>query len=65
MPIYEYRCPDCDHRFQRLLPMTSSDKGPACPRCGSERVERLVSSFASTSGSGGSSAGRSCGSAPT
>ncbi len=51
MPIYEYRCRDCDRLFPRLQSMGSSTKGISCPECGSQRVERQVSSFASGSSS--------------
>jgi len=65
MPIYEYRCRDCDHHFQRLQPVTAANTGLTCPRCGSEQVERLLSSFASTSSGATASGSRSCGGAPT
>jgi putative FmdB family regulatory protein len=49
MPIYEYRCLDCDHTLQLLQRMGASSEGVTCPRCGSVRVERLLSCFASGS----------------
>jgi putative FmdB family regulatory protein len=33
MPIYEYRCPKCDNRFEAFHPVEADS--PACPRCGS------------------------------
>ncbi len=51
MPIYEYRCADCRQTFSRLQKIGASADGVKCPKCESEHVERLVSSFASTSGS--------------
>jgi putative FmdB family regulatory protein len=51
MPIYEYRCPSCEERFEELV--RSSDPAVACPSCGTADVERLLSVFA---GVGGSSA---------
>jgi putative FmdB family regulatory protein len=42
MPIYEYRCTTCDHRFEELL-STSTSPAPACPECGATAVERLWS----------------------
>jgi putative FmdB family regulatory protein len=57
MPIYEYRCPSCDERFEELV--RSSGPAGACPSCGTADVERLLSVFA---GVGGSS---SASSAPT
>ncbi len=42
MPIYEYQCPDCGHRFEKLQKM-SARKVRTCPECGGKNVERLVS----------------------
>lgn len=30
MPIYEYRCQDCGHQFERRMKM--SDDNPPCPK---------------------------------
>jgi putative FmdB family regulatory protein len=49
MPIYEYRCPSCDERFEELV--RSSDPPVACPSCGTADVERLLSVFAGVGGS--------------
>ena len=40
MPIYEYQCSDCHHKFEILVL-----KGvvPACPKCGSGTLERQIS----------------------
>ena len=51
MPIYEYRCSDCEKTFSRLQKIGAGTGGVKCPKCESEKVERLLSSFASTSGS--------------
>ena len=65
MPIYEYECPDCRERFEKLVRSSASADGVACPTCG-RAARRLVSVFASigfsTAGSSGSSSA-SC--APT
>ena len=45
MPIFEYRCVPCGERFETLQ-SHSVQAAPHCPRCGAERVERLLSSFA-------------------
>ncbi len=45
MPIYEYRCRACAVRFETLA-RASSAPAPACPKCGSADVVRLVSTFA-------------------
>jgi len=43
MPIYEYICPQCNGRFQKLVQGFSDPAGLACPRCGSSQVRRAVS----------------------
>lgn len=46
MPIYEYLCPECNGKFQKLVRGFSDPPGLACPRCGSQQVRRAVSRFA-------------------
>lgn len=46
MPIYEYLCPDCNGRFQKLVRGFSDPAGLACPRCGNADVRRAVSRVA-------------------
>jgi len=41
MPIYEFECPDCGHRFEELTP--SDTRALACPDCGSREARRLLS----------------------
>ena len=40
MPIYEYKCQACSHQFE-LLVRTGTTL--ACPACGAEQLERLIS----------------------
>jgi putative FmdB family regulatory protein len=40
MPIYEYECRQCGHRFEQLLLPTTT---AACPSCSGKDLERLVS----------------------
>ena len=51
MPIYEYRCEDCGNGFSRLQKIGTGSEGVKCPACESDKVERQLSAFASTSGS--------------
>jgi putative FmdB family regulatory protein len=65
MPIYEYKCSDCNAEFSRLQSVNASADGVRCPACQSDQVVRQISSFASsTSDTGGAGAGpaHSCGS---
>jgi putative FmdB family regulatory protein len=46
MPIYEYECRGCGHRFEMLiLPSVSA----ACPECKGTDLEQLLSLFAVSS----------------
>jgi putative FmdB family regulatory protein len=41
MPIYEYQCKKCGHRFEKILKF--SDKQPTkCPECGG-KIEQVIS----------------------
>jgi putative FmdB family regulatory protein len=43
MPLYEYRCGSCDHRFELLVRAGTELK---CPTCESTTLERQLSVFA-------------------
>jgi putative FmdB family regulatory protein len=51
MPIYEYHCKKCDAGFEKLV-SNSRVPAPACPTCGSKKVERTLSAFSALSGGG-------------
>lgn len=42
MPIYEYRCGDCDHEFESLQKM-SDDALTDCPSCEKPALKKLIS----------------------
>lgn len=46
MPIYEYHCHDCRRRVSLLVQSITNPVTPRCPRCGGERLTRLMSRFA-------------------
>ena len=46
MPIYEYSCKACEHRFEELVPTMNAVEKPACPECGSKQTSRILSTFA-------------------
>ncbi len=45
MPIYEYRCSECEERFEKLVRLGTSTSEIECPKCGGQRVEKLISAF--------------------
>ena len=66
MPIYEYRCKQCEAEFERYVPGATT--AVACPTCASEQVMRKLSVFglktvgaASSGMSSGMSGGGCCG----
>jgi len=68
MPIYEFHCGKCE-RDSEILIRSSDWNGTKCPHCGSEKLEKKFSTFASksdgaptspTSGGGGG-CGSGCG----
>lgn len=46
MPVYEYRCQDCQRKFSTLIGMTAEADDERCPHCGSTNTGKLVSRFA-------------------
>jgi putative FmdB family regulatory protein len=46
VPIYEYECHGCRRRVSLLVLSPSTAGPPACPRCGSTDLARLMSRFA-------------------
>ena len=53
MPIYEYRCKECDEKFDVFVRSAAQKDAPTCPKCGSQKVQKNISLFGvgSTSGS--------------
>ena len=46
MPIYEFACQSCSHRFEELVGSHVGKEAAdvVCPECASEKVERQVAS---------------------
>ena len=49
MPLFEYSCRACGHRFETLV--LSASRTVTCPKCTSESLEKQFSTFG-TGGSG-------------
>ena len=62
MPLYEYRCSACRGHFDRLSTLAERDSA-RCPKCGSGRVDRVLSRFAVGRSQAREAPASSCGSA--
>ncbi len=62
MPIYEYKCKNCDDVFEEFQSMGASSESLKCPKCGTTAPDRLFSAFASSVSNTGNavSSGSSC-----
>ncbi len=45
MPIYEYKCDQCDHQLE-MLQKISDYPAKTCPECGEDSLRKLVSAAA-------------------
>jgi putative FmdB family regulatory protein len=43
MPIYEFRCEDCEQEFEMLV--FGSNDAITCPKCSGANLARLMSAF--------------------
>lgn len=51
MPIYEYRCSDCDNDFEKLVRFSDPKiDSPDCPECQSTNTHKRLSTIAVFSG---------------
>ncbi len=48
MPLYDYKCPNCDHRFEARHSINAA--APACPQCGFVGVQRVITSAPAVAG---------------
>ena len=59
MPVYDYKCTACGHRFE-LLQSISSRGETVCPRCGGKVARVYEGKWAMGKRSGGCSCGGNC-----
>ena len=65
MPVYEYRCLECQRLFERYV--CTWGEAVSCPACAAENVEKQLSTFAMAggppraAGGGGGCCGGGCG----
>lgn len=46
MPIYEFYCQSCNVIFNFFSAKVNTEKIPACPQCGREKLSKQISTFA-------------------
>jgi len=59
MPIYEFHCEKCEQDSE-ILVRSSKWKGTRCPKCGSAKLKKKLSVFASSGGATGGSEAPAC-----
>ena len=47
MPLFDFVCESCQHRFEELV---SSGETPSCPECEGQKVQRQLPVFAVSGG---------------
>ncbi|HEY8429336.1 MAG TPA: zinc ribbon domain-containing protein [Sandaracinaceae bacterium] len=47
MPLFDFQCRSCGHRFEELV---SGSSAPACPSCASTELDKELGAFAVGSG---------------
>ena len=63
MPLFKYRCLECQEEFEELVPFSQS-QNMECPSCHSQNTEKQVSTFATIGNSTSRASLGSCGSGP-
>jgi len=59
VPVYEFRCPWCQKKFEKLCRLGETGEHLACPECEIPGAVRIVSGFSSPGTEGGK--GDACG----
>jgi putative FmdB family regulatory protein len=58
MPIFEYRCGGCGHKFEAIL---LGGQTAECPKCHAGKLEQQLSTFSVSTGGKSSAASEGCG----
>ena len=57
MPIYEYECRNCGERFEVIQKSGEGNEDLCCPKCDTDKPERVLSVFCSGGAKGATSGG--------
>lgn len=52
MPLYDYKCPACEHRFEKLRPSERRDDALECPKCKTIVVRQVTAAAIELKGNG-------------
>lgn len=50
MPIYEYKCNNCNKKFEYFHKSIKSEEHVTCPQCNSSEIKKVFSKFAASVG---------------
>jgi putative FmdB family regulatory protein len=64
MPIFEFECSRCHDQFDELVRNAEAVKDVTCPACGSRKVKKKLSTFASKVSGGGTASTSAAACAP-
>jgi putative FmdB family regulatory protein len=48
MPIYEYKCNNCNKKFEYFHKSIKSEEHVICPQCNSSEIKKVFSKFAAS-----------------
>ncbi len=65
MPIFEFKCTECDAFFEVIVMGSTDDRVVCCPKCNSQEFQRVVSKTNFTMGGSGAGASGGRGSVQT
>jgi len=54
MPLFEFVCSECDRPFEELVRSFGAIGDVKCPACGSNKISKKISTFASKASAGSS-----------
>ena len=60
MPIFEYTCSNCGHKFEKLILSASRERQLKCPECSSGDVQKAISLFGTTSSGSSQASAANC-----
>lgn len=43
MPIYEFKCQDCEKKFETILSSANTISDVTCPKCESKNIRKTIS----------------------